>query len=240
MRLVNAKTGEEAKRLQIATAGARQSVAWSPHGDYLASSAQNERLIRVWNTSTWQEVTSVGALLKEATALAWSPDGRWIASHGLRSDGPGSEITVSDLRDKQVQFLRQDVREQQLPEWLRPYWRSSMWVTSMTWSPNGTYLGVNTQATIASLWDTSNWSEVHQLHGIRSMTWSSDGKQFAAVTAAVTGEMLSVWSIAPFREQPLGQTPDDVGVMVWSPVGNRLAMGGDGTVCIWTLPPNRQ
>lgn len=69
------------------------------------------------------------------------------------------------------------------------------------------------------------------------MTWNPDGKQFAALT----GEMLSVWSITPFREQRLGQLPDDVGVMVWSPVGNRLAMGSDdGTVCIWTLPRNRQ
>ena len=185
VRLIDTKTGEEAKRLQVATAGASASIGWSPKGDYVASSARNERVIRVWNSATWQEVTTLGGLLKDANALAWSPDGTWISSYGL-----GAEITVSHFREKQVQVLRQVVREQQLPEWLRPYWQYAMNVTTMTWSRDGRYLAVNTQATIASLWDTRNWKEAQQLHGIRSMTWNPDGKQFAALT----GEMLSVWS----------------------------------------------
>jgi WD40 repeat protein len=232
VRLLNATNGQETKRLQAATAPERASVSWSPHSDYLASSATNERTIRVWNSATWQEVATLRGLSKEAVALAWSSDGSRIASYGVLAQ----EVTISDVSDQQVHVLLPNVREQELPEALRPYWRYA-YVDAMMWSPDGKYLGLNAQGAIASLWNTSDWSETHRIYGIRDITWSPDGKQFAALE----GETLSTWTFTPFGKQSLGKTPDYEHELTWSPVGNLLAMGSDdGTLCIWTLPPERR
>ena len=73
--------GDTAARL-IHSAPAHRSavlrVAFSADGATLASTG-TDRQVRIWNAETWQPLRTLDAQSDWAQALAFSPDGRWIA-----------------------------------------------------------------------------------------------------------------------------------------------------------------
>ncbi|MCZ7544521.1 MAG: WD40 repeat domain-containing protein [Anaerolineae bacterium] len=91
------------------------AIAWSPDDRYLATSGLRDSIIRIWDTVSWEEVTSFGRF---SFFLAWSPDGtRLIASAG--NDG----MRLWDTRSwEQVAVLEGHQSE----------------IQSVAWSPDGT------------------------------------------------------------------------------------------------------
>jgi WD40 repeat protein len=62
--------------------GLVDGLAWSPNGEYLAETSGK---ITIWDTSTWQQVASFGAVITgppyfaQVTAVTWSPDSSMLA-----------------------------------------------------------------------------------------------------------------------------------------------------------------
>lgn len=113
-----------------------ESLHWSPDSRWLAT-AGDDNQIRIWDTQTWRVVLcwEAHAQAHYLSCLAWSPDGRLLASgaHG-------------DCR----LYLWEVATGQQLacfetPE--RYTWR-------LAWAPNGAFLASKHAGAVCRLWDT--------------------------------------------------------------------------------------
>src|SRR5262249_57014388 len=61
--------------------GSVDAVAVSPDGKRIASGA-SDRLIKLWDRETGEEVLSLPGHTKGVVALAWAPDGKTLVSSG--------------------------------------------------------------------------------------------------------------------------------------------------------------
>src|SRR5262249_62136702 len=93
---------------------------FSPDGRTLAAGVQTGA-IRFWDTATWEERASLPVHNRGVQALAFSPDGRFLASGGVdsivavgpdgRTLGSGEERTVTlvDAATNQVKYVFRNV-----------------------------------------------------------------------------------------------------------------------------------
>ena len=67
------------RRTLVGHRGEVYFVAYSPRGDLLVS-AGKDGTVRLWNTTTWQQVRVIQASLTEVNVAAFSPDGKMLAT----------------------------------------------------------------------------------------------------------------------------------------------------------------
>jgi WD40 repeat protein len=155
--------------------------------------------------------------------LAWSPDGKVIATEGqtVKSAGPG------DIR---VWLWRTDgTLIKTLQDFIYP-------INSMSWSADSSLLAISAKGENQAFLYSPDGKQVAKIGEkivIWQLAWSPDGQTLAAacddktvrlfdrkgtLEAILTGHQDTVWSVA------------------WSPDGRTLASGsGDKTVKLWTV-----
>lgn len=143
------------------------------------------------------------------TSVAWSPDGKLIASGSVDR----TAIVWEASTGRKVTTLRN--------------FRGS--VLSLAWSPDSQYLAVASDVDEdgVQIWDTNSWQPVETLaHGLQtfptSIAWSPDGKSLAVVANDV-----EIWDIDSGQRtawlSPSGGALD----AKWSPNGKVLACDAD-------------
>ena len=119
-------------------------VAWSPDGTRLASAGGNpnetnktsDPTVQVWNAVDGVHVFTYRGHTDTVFAVAWSPDGKRIASGS--SD---KTVQVWDASDGSHLFT---------------YRGHSSWVLDVAWSPDGKYLASAGADKTVQVWDASN------------------------------------------------------------------------------------
>lgn len=210
-------------------------MAWSPDGTRLAT-AGSDKTVQVWEARTetrlltyrghagdvWMERLVEAGLPSAVRALAWSPDGRRIASGG----------------DRTVQ-----VWEAESGTRLLTYRGHKYWVGALAWSPDGQRLASVSHGSSAAVevWEAETGQPLctyrNHRFGVRTLAWAPDGRRLVSaggtldhdvqVWEAVSGKCLYTYT------GHLGP----VHTVAWSPDGSRIASAGDDrTVQIWQAP----
>ena len=118
-------------------------------------------------------------------------------------------------------------------------------VTTVAWSPNGTYIASGSLDKTVHVWAVNPSNSlrpfIYRGHtdGVQSVAWSPDGSRVASGSLDKT---VQVWNALMGEQRSLyeGHT-DSVMTVAWSPHGHTLASGSaDGTVRVWDVASGKQ
>ena len=156
------------------------------------------------------------------TAIAWSPDGKRIASGSM-----DNTVRVWDTADGKNAYI---------------YRGHSSWIGDVVWSPDGKRIASASADNTVQIWDAFDGGNVYTYKGhiywVNTVAWSPDGKRIASAGADKT---VQVWDATDggnvyTYEGHIAY----VNRVVWSPDSKRIASGSwDKTVQIWNAADGR-
>jgi WD40 repeat protein len=246
-RLWDAETGKELRRLDMPPDARRLNPApagfsrirFSPDDAFIvATVGEPAEAVIIWNRRTGEKVRAL-----RGGSFAFSPDGRLIACGG-RDARTGFNLGVIRLYDFATGKL------------LRELSGHLTQVVSLAFSSDGKSLvsvgltleGVSTgepgegETRFTRVWDVATGKEKRTvLEGLRSVTFSPDGRTLASRKKGGGGEIM-LWEAATGgRRAELTGHSKGVWGIAYSPDGRTLASaGGDGTVRLWDLPSGKE
>ncbi|XYI01494.1 eIF2A-related protein [Sorangium sp. So ce1128] len=195
--------------------GPINALAWAPDGKRLAS-AGDDQTVRIWDTSTRNELARFRGHSNAVRAVTWHPDGKHLASAG-----DDQTVRIWDAgTGKEIARLK----------------GHSDWVMAVVWHPDGTLLTSAGKDQAVRLWDVGTGKEIAclkgHLNGVRAVTWHPGGKRLAS---AGDDQIVRIWDAGTGNELArLKGHSDWVRVVTWHPDGKLLASAGDDqTVRIW-------
>jgi WD40 repeat protein len=190
----------------------------------------------------------------EVRAVAWSPDGKRIASGGTdasvqvwdaatgekmvtyRSDfhlvravawsPDGKRIASSD--DRTVQIWEISTGKHMLT-----YLNHSDWVLTVAWSPDGRHIASAGVDQTVQIWDANTGEQILTYLGhpsdVRSVAWSPSGKD---IVSGGDDQTVQIWdAMTGSRSSSYPTDDDEVYTVAWSPDSASIASAGNnGTV----------
>ena len=226
------KIWDVATREHIATLGEQHrshAIAFSSDGTTLASgsSGSDDNTIELWNVRTKQHIATLGRHRGWVFSVAFSPDGRILASGG---SGDGA-IELWDVATRTNIATLSDTRI------------SISDIQSITFSPDGTILasgsGSGRSEHSLNLWDITTKQHIATLSGRTSLgslsvAFSPDGTMLAS------GEYdgaINLWNVATIEHiATLAGHTGAVHSVAFSPDGRTLVSGSeDTTIRLWDV-----
>lgn len=241
--VVPAHAGEQSDRRLPAQRGQIAGLAFSPDGKYLATVTDGHSMngeLRAWCVATGDErparfdhPANLGF-----SAVAWSPDGEWLATAYWKLVKSQPVGFVALLHAPSGNLMNE--------------WRAHDGATySVAFSADSKSIASGGTDGYVRLWDVKTNKELRVLTAgggrVFAVTFSADGKHLAAISGDGT---LCVWeatgkqlAFSANRHEPIARTAPGVPAcrtLAFSPDGRRLASGDcSGNILIWDVATGR-
>ena len=191
-------------------------VSWSPAVALTVASSSMDQSVTIWNASagnTEQRHQQDGQLY----ALAWSPDGRYLASAGS-----SATIEVWDMLTNQV---------------VATYTGHTQSIFGLAWSPDGRRIASASQDHTAQVWNPLTGAPLVSFTGHVDtawvVEWSPDGRSVASGSVDGTVQIWDPNSAARIQTYTASSA---VRALAWSPNGRSIASGGDNAIVqVWQV-----
>jgi WD40 repeat protein len=216
------------RSLQTLTHGAQVvSLAFSADGRDLASGGWGKEPVKVWDLATGKERRDIFAHVPQVsvTAVAFSPDGRWLAV------GYGSSIGLWSLEQRGGEH--------------RLHGGQRGRCTSLAFGSAGRHLAATFATGIVTVWDVGAgqarvaFSARRHSHVLVSVSLSPEGEEPCLAWARGKEVVIERWQ-TPAGRRSLGAPGPEVRGLAFSPAARRLAVGGgDGAVRLWDVTGSR-
>ena len=222
VRLWDVRTDRQIHAFDLATDGWRDArPAFTPQGNLLAA-GDRDGAIHLWDVNHLAEVAVLRGHRRIVRDVAFSPDGRWLAS---ASDNEEQVIRIWSVADRKEAHVLAG---------------HTFCINSLAWSGDGKLLASGSQDGTIRLWDAGTWRETAVLrHGraVYGMAFSRDSARLASACADAT---VRLWAVDTHQEvAQLYGHGDYVHAVAFSPDGTRLvSASGDFSLRLWdTVPP---
>jgi len=255
VKLWDAASGQELRTLSGANA---VNFVFSPDGSMLATTGGGDWIVRLWDVSSGQELRNMSGHTDWVNGLAFSPDGRMLASTSsdttikLWEVNSGNELqTISGQENiSEVAFLP-DGKTLSVSYWDKPIklldipsgevlriFSDTTQGSNMILSPDGSML-LSHGSTGIVLMDVASGEEIRrsasESYEVTSLAVSPDGSMVAAGLQTGSIEMINAANGQELRTMITSSEEYGIISLAFSPDGAMLASGGHATTRVWDV-----